>query len=321
MQGYQKFQPSGDWDRDIKTYRLIAEGHVGRYSCAIEQKKSHAPKGSDGSRAPEGRVSDQLARLHRNELASLEDHHAFWQRQLTASHHDVLLEADGREADGPEWCSTHQSLRAQAARFGRSDPPRAVRGLPDCGSQAMSKSQAERDAEAELGRLEDELALVKRQVAEAKGRIAVREREIARAKYEQSPEYEAELRQRLLAMDHRDTFLEVAKTAGFAGQNAIDNAWTWMQKDGVYKVVGQPAKAAIEHAIGKCARLIRTTSQPSPAGRAVVTGRTGPRSRLHLPGLAILPQRSPLMAGDPILGFTPSGQPLLPLAHRYLWLT
>ena len=140
----------------------------------------------------------------------------------------------------------------------------------------MSKSQAERDAEAELGRLEDELALVKRQVAEAKGRIAVREREIARAKYEQSPEYEAELRQRLLAMDHRDTFLEVAKTAGFAGQNAIDNAWTWMQKDGVYKVVGEPAKPAIEHAIGKWreahpyyfAADRQTAERWSPAGPA-----------------------------------------------------
>ena len=135
MQGYQKFQPSGDWDRDIKTYRLIAEGHVGRYSRAIEQKKSHAPKGSDGSRAPEGRVSDQLARLHRNELAALEDHHAFWQRQLTASHHDVLLEADGREADGPEWCSTHQSLRAQAARFGRLIHPEQFEAYQTAGAK------------------------------------------------------------------------------------------------------------------------------------------------------------------------------------------
>ncbi len=129
----------------------------------------------------------------------------------------------------------------------------------------MSKSQEVLDAEAELGRLEDEISLVRHQIAAAKGLIAQREREIARAEYERSPEYENELRAKLLTMDHRDAFNEVAKTAGFANVKARDACWKRMLEDGLYKVVGPPAAAAIEHAVEQ---FRKTEDYYFEAGRA-----------------------------------------------------
>jgi len=112
MQGYQTFTPTGKWDDDMKTYRYICEGHVGRYDRRIAEHTSRAPAG-DG----------QISQIHANKLKELEGHRGFWQRQHTAASNSMLLEPDGQEADYPEWASCHQNLRAQAIKFSRMIHP------------------------------------------------------------------------------------------------------------------------------------------------------------------------------------------------------
>ena len=108
MQGFQKFVPTGQWDTDMKQYRYVAEGHVARYDRRIAEL-----------RPPLGNPGGQLQRIHDNTLAELQSHRDFWLRQHLAALHDTLFEPDGREIDAPEWCSTHQGLRAEAIRLGR----------------------------------------------------------------------------------------------------------------------------------------------------------------------------------------------------------
>ncbi len=108
MEGYVKFTPSGDWDKDMKQYRYVAEGHVARLDRRISELKP-----------PLGNPGGQLQRIHQNRLAELKDHRQFWADQHLAALHDTLLEPDGQVADAPEWAHCHQSLRAEAIRFGR----------------------------------------------------------------------------------------------------------------------------------------------------------------------------------------------------------
>ncbi len=105
------------------------------------------------------------------------------------------------------------------------------------------------ELETEIGRLEEEIGVVKHQIAAEKGLIAKVEKEIAEAKHRRSPEYEAELTGRLLAMDHRDAFKQLAPTLGLLPR-AVNHAWNILTTTGRYKIVGQPSPAAIEYALG-----------------------------------------------------------------------
>ena len=90
MEGYQQFEPSGDWEKDMKQYRYIAEGHVGRLDRRIAEKQAAPPLGNPGP---------QLIAIHKNELAVLKQHRNFWAEQHKAASNDMLLEPDGRELD------------------------------------------------------------------------------------------------------------------------------------------------------------------------------------------------------------------------------
>jgi len=104
---YSNFPVTDDLEKDINMYGYVCDGHIRSLGLKIEAKR--------GTAVP-AEPTHQVTRLHNAQIAELENRQLFWAEQKVAADMEYLLEAAGQD---PEWGMRHQSLRAEAVRFGR----------------------------------------------------------------------------------------------------------------------------------------------------------------------------------------------------------
>jgi hypothetical protein len=106
------------------------------------------------------------------------------------------------------------------------------------------------ELEAEIERLQDEVGVLEQERDEARDQLveAADERELAR--HRASPAYEAELRGKLLEMDHYGLFKGIASRVGMHAQ-AIRRGWDMLKQDLGYQVNGNATEPELVQAVGK----------------------------------------------------------------------
>jgi hypothetical protein len=104
---YSNFPVTGDIEKDLKSYQFTCDGHIRTLGLKIAERQGNPPHDE-----PTG----QMARNHDARLAELTKHQEFWTDQSIAAEAGYLLEVAGQD---PQWGMRHQSLRAEAIKYGR----------------------------------------------------------------------------------------------------------------------------------------------------------------------------------------------------------